>query len=49
MQMVKEGKEIAQMLGQMPSSALLVTVVLAGFALAAFAIYAVMTVTKGKR
>ena len=49
MHVLNEVKEIAQALGQMPASALLLAVVLAGFALAAYAIYAVVTVTKGKR
>jgi len=49
MQGLDEVKEIAKALAQMPGSSLLLAVVLAGFALAAYAIYAVLTVTKGRR
>jgi hypothetical protein len=41
--------EIAKALGGMSWPTLIVVVILASFALAAFSIYAVMTISKGKR
>jgi hypothetical protein len=43
---MKEISEISKVIGAMPLEGLLAVVVLAGFALAAFAIYAVMTLAK---
>jgi hypothetical protein len=41
--------EISKTLGGMPVGGLVAVIVLAAFGLAAFAIYAVLTVTKGRR
>jgi hypothetical protein len=46
---MKEISEMMSALGGMPVSALFVAVILSAFGLAAFAIYAVMTVSKGRR
>jgi hypothetical protein len=45
---MQQAGEIVKALGGMPGTTLIVVVILASFALAAFAIYAVMTVSKGK-
>jgi hypothetical protein len=42
-------EEISKTIAAMPNEALLTLVLLAAFALAGYAIYAVLTVTKGKR
>lgn len=39
----------AKTVGDMPGGALIAIVILAGFALAGYAIYAVMSITKGRR
>jgi hypothetical protein len=41
--------EVSKVLGVMPPIALVAVVILAGFALAGYAIFAVVTVSKGKR
>jgi len=41
--------EISKTLGGMPVPALTALIILAGFALAAYAIYAVMKISRGKR
>jgi hypothetical protein len=41
--------EIPRMLGGMPATALVALVILSGFGLAAYAISAVVTISKGKR
>lgn len=46
---MKELVEISKDLGGMPVGSLLACVVLAGFGLAAFAIYAVLTVARERR
>ena len=43
---MKEVSEISKVIGGMPLEGLVAAVVLAGFALAAFATYAVMTLAK---
>jgi hypothetical protein len=44
-----EINEISKTLGGMPVGPLVAIVILAGFALAAYAIYAIVTVSKGRR
>jgi len=46
---MQELAEIAKVIGGMPLGALIVCIVLAGFGLAAYAIHAVVTVTKERR
>jgi hypothetical protein len=46
---VKELSDFSRIIGEMPFEALVAVVLLAGFALAAYAIYAVVLVTKGPR
>jgi hypothetical protein len=46
---MKEISGVVSTLGGMPAAALIATIVLAGFALAAFAIYAVMRISKGRQ
>ena len=41
--------ELARTLGNMPPWALIAVVVLSGFALSAYAIYAVMSIAKGRK
>jgi hypothetical protein len=46
---MKELTEISKIVGTMPVEGLVAAVILAGFALAAYAIYAVLNVSKGHR
>ncbi len=46
---MSELNEISKTLGGLPFEGLVAVVVLAGFALAAYAIYAVLNVVKGRR
>jgi hypothetical protein len=46
--MTREFNDLARTLGGMPAESLLILVVLAGFGLAAYAIYAILSVTKGR-
>jgi hypothetical protein len=46
---MQELNELSKSLGGMPTGTLLAIVVLAGFALAAYAIYAILVISKGRR
>jgi hypothetical protein len=46
---MKDLGQVLSALGGMPAGALFVCVILSAFALAAFAIYAVMTISRGKK